>query len=157
MPCHVDPPTASEKSQAREAALEHANFYMHQADMLRELLLAENPNKTEVENFVLESSTAQQDLPYISAYGKSRADEDMINEHYEQWARAMSVADAFLTRGRFGRKAIEKDQIAHRKVDIQRLIKTFADQGKFDKIAPLLTVDFTKPLEPQIGYDPDKY
>lgn len=52
---------------------------------------------------------------------------------------------------------IEKDQVEHRKGDISRLIKVFTDKGDFATVATLASVDFTKPLESQIGFDPDAY
>lgn len=52
---------------------------------------------------------------------------------------------------------VEMDQVVHRKRDIVRLIKFFADKGDLEEVGRLLTIDPRKFLEPQLGYDPDRY
>lgn len=54
-------------------------------------------------------------------------------------------------------KDINKQQVEHRKGDIQRLIRVFADKKDFKMIAKLAQVDFNLPLEPQLGFNPDDF
>jgi hypothetical protein len=50
---------------------------------------------------------------------------------------------------------IEKDQEKHRIEDVKRLIPIFTARGDFETVAKLAGVNFTKPLEPQLGFSPD--
>ena len=55
------------------------------------------------------------------------------------------------------RRLIAKDQVAHRKEDLKRLRETFQrnlDFGRFEKV---ILADPKKPLEPQLGFDPDAF
>lgn len=157
MPCHVDPPTEGERSSARKASTARASFHMHMADMLREALLARPQNRSEVERLVTLGDLGSKRLPHVNPYGDSKALRDQRLEHAAEYDRAYEAAQAVLAGKRFKRKQIEADQIRHREEDVKRLIKTFTDQGKYGMILPLLSVDFEKPLEPQLGYDPDSY
>jgi hypothetical protein len=65
-------------------------------------------------------------------------------------------------------KLIEKDQVKHRKEDLIRLEKTFRDQIAatndharerilYELLGRVVVAVPSKPLEPQLGFDPDKY
>lgn len=50
---------------------------------------------------------------------------------------------------------IHKAQEQHRKEDLARVVMHFADRFDFDEVARVAKCDTTKPLIPQLGYDPD--
>lgn len=54
-------------------------------------------------------------------------------------------------------KLIEKNQITHRKEDLKRLEKTFRAAKDAERLGKTMLADPTKPLEPQLGFDPDAY
>jgi hypothetical protein len=54
-------------------------------------------------------------------------------------------------------KQVNLDQIAHRKEDLRRLEKTFRASKDAEKLGLVMLADPTKPLEKQLGFDPDAY
>lgn len=61
-------------------------------------------------------------------------------------------------------KLFEKEQTEHRKVDLKRLQKTFLKKVKdhpagvnYERLGRILAADPTKPLESQLGFDPDQF
>ena len=50
---------------------------------------------------------------------------------------------------------IQKDQVVHRIEDVKRLIPIFTAKGDFAMVGKLAAVDFTKPLDAQLGFSPD--
>ena len=155
-PCSVDPPTETEKSQAAEASLEISNFFHHSADILRELLLSKG-DKTVIRTFLDLTRAQIQRLPNVNRYGDNQDMREQRRRLTEEYNLAAHAAVRYLSGKSFAEKTILKHQIAHRRHDVQRLIKTFADSGDFKRIEPLLRVDFSKPLREQIGYDPHDY
>jgi hypothetical protein len=55
------------------------------------------------------------------------------------------------------RRLISKDQVAHRKEDLARLKTTFKQNRDFDRFEKVVLADPSKPLEPQLGFDPDAF
>jgi hypothetical protein len=55
------------------------------------------------------------------------------------------------------RRIVSKDQIAHRKEDLARLKQTFQKKGDFFRFEKVILADPKKPLEPQLGFDPDVF
>jgi hypothetical protein len=55
------------------------------------------------------------------------------------------------------RKKIEKEQIKHRKEDLARLKKTFTDQRDAKRLGLVMLADPKRPLEAQLGFDPDDF
>ncbi len=56
--------------------------------------------------------------------------------------------------------ALRKCQIEHRKDDLNRLVKAFAKnptEKNKERLKKVLDADPTKPLEPQLGFNPDDY
>lgn len=53
--------------------------------------------------------------------------------------------------------AIEKRQIEHRKADLERLEKTFIEKKDHELLKLVWAADARRPLEPQLGFDPDEY
>jgi hypothetical protein len=54
-------------------------------------------------------------------------------------------------------KKVNLDQIAHRKEDLRRLEKTFRKLKDAEKLGRVMLADPNKPLEKQLGFDPDAY
>jgi len=54
-------------------------------------------------------------------------------------------------------EGIEQAQVKHRIEDVKRLIPIFTNKGDFKTVALLAKVDFTLPLEPQLGFSPDDF
>ena len=52
---------------------------------------------------------------------------------------------------------LRQDQIQHRMGDMMRVYKHFANKKVLtaDEVASVSNIDFTKPLTPQLGFDPD--
>lgn len=54
-------------------------------------------------------------------------------------------------------KKVSLDQIAHRKEDLRRLEKVFRASKDAEKLGKVILADPNKPLEKQLGFDPDAY
>ncbi len=54
-------------------------------------------------------------------------------------------------------KKVNLDQVAHRKEDLRRLEKTFRKSKDAEKLGLVMLADPNKPLEKQLGFDPDAY
>lgn len=54
-------------------------------------------------------------------------------------------------------KMVETDQIAHRKEDLRRLKRTFTKSRDAERLGKVMLADPKKPLEPQLGFDPDEF
>jgi hypothetical protein len=52
---------------------------------------------------------------------------------------------------------IGKNQVKHRKEDLKRLKKVFMQSKDAEKLGLVMLADPTKPLEPQLGFDPDAF
>ncbi len=54
-------------------------------------------------------------------------------------------------------EVLNKQQIEHREADLKRLMKVFADNLDRVRLRKVLDADATKPLAPQLGFDPDEF
>lgn len=54
-------------------------------------------------------------------------------------------------------KKVSTDQTKHRKEDLKRLEKAFRESRDAEKLGKVMLADPTKPLEPQLGFDPDAF
>lgn len=176
MPCRVDPPTNYERAQLSDAERTFEKVLdsmTHKADMVREIILSaggQQKNLTADQALALgallegrsgllakfRDQVAAIDRLWLSpASGSTYHLKDKVLNEYLQ---ATNVAERMVETGKkVGIAAIHKAQVKHRKEDIKRLIKHFADKKDFDMVAKLAQVDFEKPLEPQIGFDPDDF
>jgi hypothetical protein len=55
------------------------------------------------------------------------------------------------------RRLISKNQVEHRKEDLARLKETFRQRNDFGRFEKVILADPKKPLEPQLGFDPDAF
>jgi len=53
--------------------------------------------------------------------------------------------------------SIRRAQTKHRKVDLARLEIVFTEKKDADKLEAVWEADPKKPLEPQLGFDPDEF
>lgn len=54
-------------------------------------------------------------------------------------------------------KKVGSEQVKHRKEDLARLEATFRKSKDAEKLGLVMLADPTKPLEKQLGFDPDAY
>lgn len=54
-------------------------------------------------------------------------------------------------------KVVNANQVKHRKEDLARLEATFRKSRDAEKLGLVMLADPTKPLEKQLGFDPDAY
>jgi hypothetical protein len=52
---------------------------------------------------------------------------------------------------------IRKDQVEHRKEDLARLERKFIKNRDTERLNKVWAADPKKPLEPQLGFDPDEF
>jgi hypothetical protein len=55
------------------------------------------------------------------------------------------------------RRIVSKDQTEHRKEDLARLKQTFQRSKDFSRFEKVVLADPKKPLEAQLGFDPDAF
>ena len=70
----------------------------------------------------------------------------------EEWRELLTTPPEKLDRA-----GIAETQKGHRKQDIQRLIHHFTAAGDLTMVAKLASVDLNRPLEPQLGFNPDDF
>lgn len=54
-------------------------------------------------------------------------------------------------------KEIQRRQVAHREEDLKRLEETFIKKKDHERLALVWKAKPAKPLEPQLGFDPDDF
>jgi hypothetical protein len=52
---------------------------------------------------------------------------------------------------------VNKEQVKHRKQDLARLKKAFTKSRDAERLGKVMLADPNKPLEPQLGFDPDEF
>jgi len=97
-----------------------------------------------------------------SSYHKSNADKVMAGYQRASvdFTRAHAAGKALIEEDVVPKSLIEdieNDQVKHRIEDVKRLIPIFTAKGDFKKVELLAKVDFTLPLEPQLGFSPDDF
>ena len=176
MPCNTDymDPTPAERAQGRDQTKkikEHLDFMVHQADLMREDILAVvegrqkktsiNFSETDPKNHVLLEMLEAHDRMYVSH--RDVEFDNLIKNVQKQYLfvvqagkrleRDGSLSSASMT-------AIHTQQVLHRFGDMIRVIGQYTSKVRFtpqqvEDIRRFTTVDYTKPLIPQIGFDPD--
>lgn len=165
MPCNSDhmAPTQQEIKASNGVAsqLKHlADELTHSCDVLREYILG-NADHTQVMKHVnRQAGRAFEVLEKKSQGLYVRVDNGLL-EHVESlvdeytWLNAFATREAKVKPSDFDR--ISKDQYEHRKEDIARLIKTFANSGDIPRLRLVLDATANAPLAPQLGFDPDDF
>lgn len=163
MPCHVDPPTASELKFADDTFRESVALFdalTHRNDVLREALL----NPEAVPQATLLKAVKDDFKPQLDALNKRanrgfvRPDSKYLNkavDAYGEFAGLVNALTGTIVLTKKERKKIEETQTAHRVEDLKRLAKVAIDNWDMDLLKKVTSADKTKPLEPQLGFDPD--
>lgn len=181
MPCNSDymmPTQAERLSLVRsETLLKNVLDAMtHDADIAREIVLAAEGQQKNLKvsdlgplaDILASSSKLLADAKryvediyknYTFQTEKKKSDiVSLANSVIPEYERAIQAARDITTETKkIAIGKIKTDQVRHRKGDIQRLIIHFAKKNSFIMVEMLSKVDFNQPLEPQIGFDPDKY
>lgn len=91
---------------------------------------------------------------------------DLVAQHNKLTAEADVLREAVLDGLERGldlkvpaavKKGLAARQTAHRKVDLKRLEETFIKSKDTERLAKVWAADPKKPLEPQLGFDPDAF
>lgn len=181
MPCNSDymMPTQSERLSLMrsETLLKNVLDTMtHDADVAREIVLAAEGYQKDLKvsdlgtlteilasssKLIADSKKYVEDIYRNYTFQTEKKNSDMVNlanSVIPEYERAIqTVRDIISDTKKVAIGKIKTDQVRHRKGDIQRLIIHFAKKNSFIMVEMLSKVDFNQPLEPQIGFDPDKY
>lgn len=180
MPCNSDymNPTATERAQligSERALKDVCDDIVHACDQMRELMLASdgvirNLETADIAEFHLllahmKTLVAAADAPFNAihqnySYRVSGKNSDVLSLYAKvstEVEYVLGVAQKMVEARKPALKKIFNQQVSHRKGDIQRLIIHFASKNDFKMVSTLASVDFNFPLEPQLGFDPDKY
>lgn len=153
MPCRVDPIYVDYREENSQL-LEVCNKATVMLDRAREQIVAgEEPNLNYLVDMVKFHDSVYSKIsvgygPYEGYPADSKLMKhfkDLIDEAYQYHQNDYGVEE------------VEQRQIEHRKEDIKRLRITFAKTGDEDRLAKTLNVDYARPLEEQLGFDPDEF
>ena len=152
MPCRVDP-TYVDYREKNSELLEVANKAEAMLDRAREDILAgREPNLTYLATLEKFYNSPRMPSSGGGPYEGYPPDSALIERFEEMREEAWNYAD-----GEWDIEDVRAAQIRHRAEDIWRLRLTFAEAGDEDMLAKTLGIDYTKPLEEQLGFDPDDY
>lgn len=176
MPCNSDymNPTPEEHRQSDEQKTkikENLDYLVHQADLMREDILAvvQGRQKKTTINFSripfgtpdLDALIQEHDNMYV--HTRSDSLNTLIHAVKEQYQMVLEAGKDLERDGRLKKSRvnhIETQQILHRFGDMIRVMGQYTAQTTFtrkqmEEIRKFATVDYTNPLIPQIGFDPD--
>lgn len=176
MPCNSDYmyPTAAERQASdaqKEKIKDHLDTLVHKADLMREDILAVVHGEKDTLDYdyakkrlttpTLSALIAEHDRMYVS--NRSPEFERLIRDVRKQYyyvLRAGKALQRFDALSPDVQEAIETQQILHRFGDMIRVMGQFTALRTFTpeqvkEIQRFAKVDYTKPLIPQIGFDPD--
>lgn len=145
MPCRVDPtPQEIEASRKARETRQTAERQQTEAKAQRRITAAEKAAQKATEAMqkqVDELTDANNALSVRVDYLQ-----DLIWKMHEGAPTESGEVEAVLER-----------QVEHRKADLDRLIRTLTDTEDidYDRLRNVLDADPTRPLEPQLGFDPD--
>lgn len=142
MPCRVDP-TPQEIEASRIA---------------REKRLTE-PLEKEVEKTTRRVSAAQKEINNLTdANNALSVRVDYLQDLIWRMDNSLTVEGQYSDDVEEEIVAVLERQTQHRQADIDRLVRTLSAAKTIDyaKLSKVLAADITKPLEPQLGFDPDE-
>jgi len=153
MPCRVDPVRVNRTEDNRKI-LEYLDKLTHGLDISREnILRGDAPYFHPYTEYLRDNPYFSPDNFWEEGVPLDTVALDHLNDllgEYEEYDEAAKDNS-------YDMDAIEKRQIAHRKEDIKRLRKTLVENGDEDSLAKTLNIDYSKPLYPQLGFDPDDF
>lgn len=163
MPCTSSAPSAQEIKASHSVAsqLKHlADELTHSCDVLREYILGHADHTQVMKHVNRQAGRAFEVLEQKAQGPYVRVDSDLL-DHVESLVSEYVWLNSFATREAKVKPAdfekINRDQIEHRKEDIARLIKTFANDGDTSRLRRVLDANAGSPLAPQLGFDPDDF
>ena len=155
MPCSVDP-IYVDYSKVNAEMLDDLNYLTHQLDIAREDILA---GKTPNLSFMLKFGDYS--VPYDARSSGPTTGINLDKDSSEHLSALISEGKEYmevaLSGESYDTETIYSRQVKHRSEDISRLIKHFLSEENFEMVSKISSVDLTKPLEPQLGFDPDEY
>jgi hypothetical protein len=163
MPCHVDPPTSTELKFADDVFKDSVALFddlTHTNDVLREAVL--HP-ETMTPQMMLKHGLDTYKARFDDLSKRSRRSFVTPNQKYIQkagnaYAEFLSLIEVLVGSTKLTKKErarIEASQTEHRVEDLKRLAKVAIDNWDMDLLKKITSADKTKPLEPQLGFDPD--
>lgn len=176
MPCNTDymEPTANEYQRLDEKkshVKDHLDYLAHQADLMREDILA-----------VIEKRQNALTMNFSKITIKTPQLDDLLDKYHSQYAYrhdetfealVQNVRDQYESVVRAGKRLkrnatlpkktvtdIATQQVLHRFGDMIRIMAQYSTKSTFkprevSEVLKYAQVDYTKPLIPQIGFDPD--
>lgn len=152
MPCTVDPIYVNFYKENKEL-LEMANKATVMLDRAREDILAgRTPNLV----FYIQMFKFDQERRRLSRNTGPFSGTPLDFNLEDHFKGLMIEVEGYVT-GNVEPEVILARQILHRKEDVKRLRLTFTESGDDEMLAKTLNIDYTLPLEPQLGFDPDSY
>jgi hypothetical protein len=163
-PCHVDPPSRQERHLASvyfEDTVALFNDLTHRNDLLREAVL--EPKSVSIKGLL---KNATDDFkPRFDALRQKGVQAQYASPDHKYMGKAVDAYSEFqrLVRILTGDEeatpedlaAIDAAQRAHRVEDLKRLAKVAIDKWDMDLLKKVTSASADKPLEPQLGFDPD--
>lgn len=167
MGCRSDymEPTAEERGAAAEIRSQFEEIgdrATHGADILREYLLGnvaahrilDKVNQPLGDEYVRLREI--DDKAYVKVDAKFRAQINQLVDDYER------INDLVKTTGKDSlddetKAWLMNAQIDHRKADLARLMKVFANLGDTENLRKVIDADPMQPLAPQLGFDADDF
>jgi len=169
MPCRSDymDPTPSEHqatNAVNTAAKGLADRLTYSADVLREFFLSGKKTGVPLDHVNLAYSNEWDHLRKRAGklYYMVPADAGLL-AHVEDLLAQYIEANQALVDNVSGparasiRAKLKRQQIAHRKADLARLMRTFADKGDTVRLRKVLDADPNKPLDDQLGFSADAF
>lgn len=168
MPCsseHMEP-TPNEMAQTKDLREEIealSNSATADIDILREYVLGNvaaerilgRVNKPYHEKY-LELRDRNARL-YVKVKAETLAQANMLVTEYETVDELVHAKAGGKPIGAEQMTKLEAEQIEHREQDLRRLMKTFAHSVDRERLKKVLEADNTKPLQAQLGFDPDEF
>lgn len=162
MPCGMQSIRVN-RTETNKDLLQIGDELTHRLDLVRESLLAGatpdfSANDAKWAETIEEARHAH-DFEISGPTHGTLTDEAVLNE-------VISLFDEYLkyktlySEGKITKsvlKKIERDQVKHRKEDLKRLAHEFIESGHHAGLDKVLNADPTKPLEGQLGFDPDQF
>lgn len=167
VPCRSDymEPTPGEHKETQKVRQELealGDRATYSSDVLREYLLG-NSSEREILPHVNKSYEWDEEFEKLSA----RADKLYVKVPLATGLQVKKLVDEYVELDELANRmepptkkqltAINKKQVAHRKADVARLLKSLGAAGDVERLRKVLDVDTSKPLVPQLGFSPDEF
>lgn len=160
MPCRSDPQyvTVYDYSSQNSEMRTMADELTHELDIVREDILAGRPFDSNGRLYKMVNKSTKDSLTeprsWVSeSYTNSTPKDQVLSDYLDSLYRE---ADEYLSR-EYDLDEVYERQVAHRKEDIKRLRLTFIENDDEENLLKTLDIDYSEPLEDQLGFDPDSF